>query len=565
MREWPRYQIILLPRTDYWSWVDSVRDYAVHFGASLTPHPENALEFHNPQQTITVINSPGGFLEQGDIVAWLRGQAPSVQLDVVSVDDPDHLLQMLALRIASGEPLGDQYGLQGTGVVISDFSSDGLKSSTVSEFSLQWPTDFPAITQAFGENPDLYRKWGLPGHEGIDFRAPTNSNVYACASGEVSQVSDGSRHHPYGIHVRIKHSGGYQTIYAHLNKALVTNGAKVNAGEIIALADSTGNSSGSHLHLTLKREGATAAGLTNYPHDIVDPTPYLLAPASRAAFSGPEWPYGRCLVGVHGRADGPMEDSDWAMIKIAQIEALKLTSASAPEDVDRALQINPKMFILARLRQDFRTKLLSPSDFVRWVESDAQALYERGVKYFEIHTEPNTASEGWGISWRDGREFGDWFLQVIGQLRVKLPDAKFGWPGLSPGAGVEGQRMDDNVFLDEAADAIKHADWLGCHCHWQTDDELLSAGGGLGYQHYQNHYPEKLVFITEFSNPSPVVPAETKGWQYVRYYQLLRSQLGLGAAFAFALSASAGYTGEAWRSETGQITSIPMTIGQRSD
>lgn len=140
---------------------------------------------------------------------------------------------------------------------------------------LSWPTDYRVITQRFGANPQNYTRYGLPGHEGVDIRAPHGSNIYACADGEVYQVT-GVDNNPYGIHLRLRHADGYKTIYAHLKQPLVVVGQQVKRGELIAVADNTGNSSGSHLHLTLKKDGATAAGLTRYPFDILDPTPYLV-------------------------------------------------------------------------------------------------------------------------------------------------------------------------------------------------------------------------------------------------------------------------------------------------
>ncbi|MEY3150342.1 MAG: Peptidase family, partial [Chloroflexota bacterium] len=68
-----------------------------------------------------------------------------------------------------------------------------------------------------------------------------------CADGTVSRVNDGSGNHAYGIHVRINHRDGYQTIYAHLTQALVTAGQLVVAGERIGL--------GSTSRLTLTRLG----------------------------------------------------------------------------------------------------------------------------------------------------------------------------------------------------------------------------------------------------------------------------------------------------------------------
>jgi len=155
---------------------------------------------------------------------------------------------------------------------------------------LQWPVKNSFITQQFGERPEFYRPLGLPGHEGIDFNAPEGTEVYAAADGVVSEVrldgdSDPMRK-PYGNQVRIQHDGGYMTTYAHLSQVIARQGQTVGTGQLIGLSGHTGNSQGSHLHLTLKKQGATQASLTNFPYDIIDPNPYL----SPFAESQPEQP-----------------------------------------------------------------------------------------------------------------------------------------------------------------------------------------------------------------------------------------------------------------------------------
>jgi murein DD-endopeptidase MepM/ murein hydrolase activator NlpD len=165
-------------------------------------------------------------------------------------------------------------------------------------FRLRWPTEFPTIIQPFGVNttgiPDFYTRFGLPAHEGVDFAAPTGSKIFACADGTISQISNGKQTdgsvHPYGIHIRIKHvadDGEYETIYGHLLKPRegLKTGDTVTAGELIANADNTGNSRGDHLHLTLKKKGATLGGETKftmadgkvvtYPRDIMNPMAFL--------------------------------------------------------------------------------------------------------------------------------------------------------------------------------------------------------------------------------------------------------------------------------------------------
>ncbi len=147
--------------------------------------------------------------------------------------------------------------------------------SSASAFRFEaWPTEFRIVTQWFGARPEFYEKFKLPGHEGIDFVAPLGSKIFAVAPGKVKRVQATDDGNPYGIHVRIQHIDGYETIYGHFKAALVKLGDDVMAGQQIGIADSTGNSFGSHLHLTLKHASET---LGKYPNHIVDPTPFVKA------------------------------------------------------------------------------------------------------------------------------------------------------------------------------------------------------------------------------------------------------------------------------------------------
>jgi murein DD-endopeptidase MepM/ murein hydrolase activator NlpD len=154
------------------------------------------------------------------------------------------------------------------------------------EFKLLWPTEYHVITQRFGANPAYYYRYTyegvrLPGHEGIDLRAYYGSKIFACANGVV-KLTNASYTNAYGFQIRIDHQNGYETIYAHLKEIHVKVGQYVTVGQVIGLADSTGNSTGSHLHLTLKKDGAQTYGYVPgvpvalpYPLRIIDPLPYL--------------------------------------------------------------------------------------------------------------------------------------------------------------------------------------------------------------------------------------------------------------------------------------------------
>ncbi|MCI0395368.1 MAG: M23 family metallopeptidase [Chloroflexi bacterium] len=136
-----------------------------------------------------------------------------------------------------------------------------------------WPTEFRIINQLFGVNRDFYARFGLPGHEGIDIQAPLGARIFAVAAGRVRVVNTNPAASNYGIHVRIEHADGYETIYGHFQEARVSLNQNVNAGDLLGLAGSTGNSTGPHLHLTLKKRGQSLPG---YPENIIDPTPFLL-------------------------------------------------------------------------------------------------------------------------------------------------------------------------------------------------------------------------------------------------------------------------------------------------
>jgi hypothetical protein len=170
---------------------------------------------------------------------------------------------------------------------------------------LYWPTTNNRLLQRFREHPEWYKGFGLPGHEGLDFSVARGSEIYACADGVVAEVRlDAEMYaqthqgtYAYGNQVRIRHAlpeGEYFTVYAHLLEARVQPGDPIKAGQLVGLGDSTGNSTGDHLHLTLKKTGSTAAGETDYPRDLIDPEPFLqpfgVKPESTGDTGTPETP-----------------------------------------------------------------------------------------------------------------------------------------------------------------------------------------------------------------------------------------------------------------------------------
>lgn len=108
------------------------------------------------------------------------------------------------------------------------------------------------VSSEFGLRPNPFGGRGYELHNGIDFRGPIGTPIYATAKGVVvkAQQSGG-----YGKHVVIDHGYGYETLYAHLSAMSVEVGDEVTRGDLIGELGNTGRSSGPHLHYTIYRRG----------------------------------------------------------------------------------------------------------------------------------------------------------------------------------------------------------------------------------------------------------------------------------------------------------------------
>ncbi|MDR0420287.1 MAG: M23 family metallopeptidase [Prevotellaceae bacterium] len=89
-------------------------------------------------------------------------------------------------------------------------------------------------------------------HTGLDYTVPINTKVIATADGIVENIVDDAAK---GIAIYINHGNGYKTVYAHLAKALVKKGAKVQRGKLIALSGDSGLSIFPHLHYEVWKNG----------------------------------------------------------------------------------------------------------------------------------------------------------------------------------------------------------------------------------------------------------------------------------------------------------------------
>jgi murein DD-endopeptidase MepM/ murein hydrolase activator NlpD len=111
---------------------------------------------------------------------------------------------------------------------------------------LRSPLEFSRVTSGFGmRRHPIFRQWRA--HQGIDYGARAGTRVKATGDGVVAFAG---RRNGYGNLVVLKHHGGYNTYYAHLQGFArgLRGGARVAQGDVIGHVGQTGWASGPHLH-----------------------------------------------------------------------------------------------------------------------------------------------------------------------------------------------------------------------------------------------------------------------------------------------------------------------------
>lgn len=98
-----------------------------------------------------------------------------------------------------------------------------------------------------------YRKRFGRMHKGIDLAIKSNDTIYAAFDGKCRLTAYERK--GYGNYVILRHPNGLETVYGHLNKALVKPDQVVRAGDPIGLGGSTGRSTGPHLHFETRFMG----------------------------------------------------------------------------------------------------------------------------------------------------------------------------------------------------------------------------------------------------------------------------------------------------------------------
>ena len=122
------------------------------------------------------------------------------------------------------------------------------------------------VTKLYGTPPPKGFTYAAGKHSGIDLVGVNSKQIHAIAAGTV--IRSGYDPSGWGNYVVIAQTDGYSCIYAHLNKRSVKVDEKVKAGQAIGVEGNTGNVTGAHLHLELRKVYAKR-------DTTIDPAEYL--------------------------------------------------------------------------------------------------------------------------------------------------------------------------------------------------------------------------------------------------------------------------------------------------
>ena len=89
-------------------------------------------------------------------------------------------------------------------------------------------------------------------HSGVDLAVREGTEIYASRSGYVEAASES---YYYGYYVKLDHEDGFESIYMHMQRYIVSPGEYVTQGQVIGYVGETGWATGPHLHITILYNG----------------------------------------------------------------------------------------------------------------------------------------------------------------------------------------------------------------------------------------------------------------------------------------------------------------------
>lgn len=151
------------------------------------------------------------------------------------------------------------------------------RGQSQSKAFLDHPMDYTRISSGFSmrQHP-VFKTWRQ--HKGVDYAAATGTPVRTVGDGTVEFAGE---QNGYGKVIKVRHSKGRTTVYAHLSQIDVRVGEAVEQGELIGESGATGWVTGPHLHFEFQVNGVAL----DPQQQLADQADILqLPPAAMTAF-----------------------------------------------------------------------------------------------------------------------------------------------------------------------------------------------------------------------------------------------------------------------------------------
>lgn len=107
------------------------------------------------------------------------------------------------------------------------------------------------LSQGFGANPDSYARFGLKGHNGLDYALPHGTPLVSPIEGKITEIGNDTT--GYGAYVKVENDAEGHLL-GHMSRIDVQVGQEVYEGQQLGLSGGTkgswgaGNTTGAHLH-----------------------------------------------------------------------------------------------------------------------------------------------------------------------------------------------------------------------------------------------------------------------------------------------------------------------------
>ena len=383
------------------------------------------------------------------------------------------------------------------------------------------------------------------GDYGLEFYSPADGIVTFSQSAPV-----------WGKVLVIRHDDPLGTIftrYAHMKDVFVSEGDTVKKGQKIGTVGDGDGLFGAHLHHDVSANSyILATNPTNWPgldldfllNNYVSPAQFYLdkqaeiIPLPTTPTPPPSGGYTGPPVSYKSYIHGPADDWRWNEAGFKQTMSsliqkgmsVKYLSNGINGDI-APLSANENTMVRLFWKPD---KKKTPAE--AWVEDirdGALRFYNKGYRDFEVHNEPNLPEEGWGLVWQNATELGNWLVQFIQVAKAEMPNARFWFPGMSPGVPWTNQ-----FAVTSPAWAICKNSFYGVCLHAYTGiiDNSDAAANDIVNQVVEAQrflFLDKPMFISEVSvnranpNISSDDNARYKADVYMKVDALLKKKQGI--------------------------------------